>query len=57
LDFCRALDDQIKLLGGPPTTGVDFLARVFALHSAGNVFTSKILALQMRRSGEDGERL
>jgi hypothetical protein len=56
-DFGRALDDQLKRLGGPPETGDDFLARVFARHAAGNVFTSEILALQMRRAGDQGDRL
>jgi hypothetical protein len=56
-DFGRALDDQIKLLGGPPGTDDDFLARVFAQHATSNVFTSEILALQMRRVGGDGERI
>ncbi len=56
-DFGRALNDQLRLLEGGSGAEDDFLAAVFSQHAAANVFASEILALQMRRTGDDAERL
>ncbi len=56
-DFAGALEEQIRRLGGSTEEGDSFLAEIFSRHSTRNVFTSEILALQMRRTGDDGERL
>lgn len=55
-DFGRALREQIKLLGAPVEEEDSFLVRVFSQHAEANLFTTEILALQLKRTGEDGER-
>lgn len=56
-DYRHALNHQLKLLGKDTAAQDKFMADVFAIHAAKNLFTPDILAHQLGRVGKDEKRL
>lgn len=55
-DFGAALKAQLDLLSADMEKQDAFMAEVFAVHAAKNIFTGEILAAQVEREGEDEKR-
>lgn len=56
-DYRRALEAQLKLLGGDEKASDSFVVSVFEKHAEKNLFTPEILAFQMQQIGGDHDRL